>query len=309
MAVSVGGPNPGDPGKKFRKRQIRYNSAQGFREASPFDVRTGQDVPLVYDPKNQVALLEVIEVRKDYLICEGLNPYTEKWMDRALVAKPYFLQITPFDGKTIQLADGTKIQYDYDATDLNKRTVTTTTAAGVVTEVTQTLSPGYFVQDEAQVYVRDVISAIRTTVVSEDGSQAIDNTGLVERNNAGQPIDINGVVVAEKYARPVEWVELNSARSWAQDVSVAFVFVVAMEQTGGEDGTSTTPATWRYTVREWEGDNAVLGSDLDPVASPHHCTRPNIGKVTPAKWGTAAYNEAGDLVMISTTEEEVRSVC
>jgi len=46
MAVRVNGHEQGDMGEPFRRRQIRNNSAQGFRNGAPYDSRSGNDSPL-----------------------------------------------------------------------------------------------------------------------------------------------------------------------------------------------------------------------------------------------------------------------
>jgi hypothetical protein len=46
MAIRINGQEPGDLGPPFRKRQVRHNSAQGFKEGAPYDSRTGNDSPL-----------------------------------------------------------------------------------------------------------------------------------------------------------------------------------------------------------------------------------------------------------------------
>ena len=46
MAVRVNGHEQGDMGEPFRRRQIRRNSAQGFRNGAPYDSRGGNDSPL-----------------------------------------------------------------------------------------------------------------------------------------------------------------------------------------------------------------------------------------------------------------------
>jgi hypothetical protein len=46
MAIRVNGQEKGDLGEPFRKRQFRHNSSQGFRNAAPYDSRTGNDSPL-----------------------------------------------------------------------------------------------------------------------------------------------------------------------------------------------------------------------------------------------------------------------
>ena len=311
MAVRLGGQTPGDMGPPFRKRQIRHNASQGFREDAPFDVRTGHDVPLVISP-DQVALLRVLEVRKDYLICEGVNPYTRKWMPRVAVAKPYLLQVTPFDGKSILLEDGSVVSFAYDpfAEDYNTRVVTTTDTNGnLVSEITETLSHQYFLQDADKTYTKDTISAIRTTVVSEDGSQAIDNTGLIERNNNGDPIDHEENVIPEAKGFPVEWLDLNTgARRWIGPSSAAGFFPVELLNSGGEAGDAEEQCSWKYHIRLPGGDSILL-ADEDIIAEPHVYRRPALGAMAKATAGMARYDNDDELIMYWTNEVPVVSTC
>jgi len=310
MAIRINGQKPGDLGPPFRKRQIRHNSAQGFREGAPFDVRTGHDVPLVNDPRDQVALLEVLEVRKDYLLCEGLNPYTEKWMERVAVAKPYLLQVTPFDGKSIVLDDGSIVSYVYDpAEGYSTRVATTTDTNGnLVSEVTQTLSQEYFIQDTDEVYVRDLIYAIRTTVVSEDGSQAINNTGLIERNNNGDAIDHEGTVIPEAKGFPILWLDVNAAaRGWIGPSLVGF-FPVELLNSDGEAGDATNQCSWKYHIR-LPGGEAILQANVNIIVDPHEYRRPALGAMTTATAGIARYDEDDKLSVYWTNEVPEVSTC
>lgn len=55
---------------------------------------------------------------------------------------------------------------------------------------------------------------------------------------------------------------------------------------GGGEGNATTPASWRYDVRD-AATGELLGSDLDPTAFPHHLQRPSNGPVMRAMRGIA----------------------
>ena len=290
MAIRINGQKPGNLGPPFRKRQIRYNSSHEFRQDAPFDVRTGKDVPLVSDPKDQVALLEVLEEHNDYLVCQGLNPYTEEWMDRVLVAKPYLLQITPFDGKTIELANST-VTYDYDDSDKNTRTATTVDNNDEETSETQTLRVPYFIQDEEETYAKDIICAIRTTVVTEDESQTIDDTGLIERNDAGQPVDEDGNVIDEDKAKRIEWLDLNTgARRWVGPPPVGDLIALDLERSGGKEGDAENPCTFVYHVFPFES-NEMLLANQSPVFGRHRYRRPNLG----VRQEATVYNALEDL--------------
>jgi len=310
MAVRIGGQTPGNLGPPFRKRNIRHNASQGFRQDAPFDVRTGHDVPLVFDPKDQVAILGVLEVRKDYLICEGLNPYTEKWMERVAVAKPYLLQVTPFDGKSIELEDGSIISYQYDPDEgYSTRVVTTTDTNGnLVSEITETLSREYFLQDEDEMFVKDLVYAIRTTVLSEDGSQAIDNTGLLERNDNGDPIDHEGTIIPASKGYPIEWLDLNAgARSFVGPSLVGF-FPIELLNSDGEAGDAETQCSWKYHIR-LPGGNSILQANVDIIVDPHEYRRPALGAMKKATAGIARYDEDDELSVYWTNEVPEVSTC
>jgi hypothetical protein len=86
-------------------------------------------------------------------------------------------------------------------------------------------------------------------------------------------------------------------------------FQIEMTQVGGEQGTSTNPASWTYDVKVWEGDGSILKAGVDPVASPSHYRRPNAGQLDKATFGTATYNLAGELVIIDCNETLKFTTC
>lgn len=86
-------------------------------------------------------------------------------------------------------------------------------------------------------------------------------------------------------------------------------FQIEMTQVGGEQGTSSAPASWTYNVKEWEGDDSILKAGVDPVESPSHYRRPNAGQLSKATFGTATYNAAGELVIIDCNETLIFTTC
>ena len=84
-------------------------------------------------------------------------------------------------------------------------------------------------------------------------------------------------------------------------------FPVAMEQTGGEDGSSTEQASWVYSIRKLHSD-AIIRAGVDPGALPHHYRRPNLGRMETADFGLAMY-DAGELIVLDTNEIWIASTC
>ena len=63
---------------------------------------------------------------------------------------------------------------------------------------------------------------------------------------------------------------------------------VTLTQSGGTQGDGTNPATWTYDITPALDPSAgVVMSAQDPVSSPHHYQRPNVGQVEKADFGLA----------------------
>ena len=77
-------------------------------------------------------------------------------------------------------------------------------------------------------------------------------------------------------------------------IPVGVAFGIKLTQTGGADGTATAAATWTYTVTD-VNDN-VLGTAVDPTASPHNWRRAP-GECAPATAGLAHINGDGNTVI------------
>ena len=61
---------------------------------------------------------------------------------------------------------------------------------------------------------------------------------------------------------------------------------IAMTQTGGNDGTQNTAASWTYTIADLDGN--ILDTDHNPLTDPSTCTNPiSPGRVIPATAGIA----------------------
>lgn len=77
-------------------------------------------------------MFTVLEEKGDYLLCEGRNPETGKELNNIAVAKPYLLQQTPWDGRTVEV-DGNSVTYQY--TEIGKRRATATIDGEEVVEI------------------------------------------------------------------------------------------------------------------------------------------------------------------------------
>jgi hypothetical protein len=181
MAINIGG-KLGKLPQPFKKRIQRISATRGFRFPTPYDPRTGHNVPLTPGP--HVGLFTVLEEFEDHLVCEGYDPDKNKWLDEIFVAKPYVLQQTPFDGESVVYSDMT-VSYAYTA--IGKRTASATIDEEAVEE-NQRITPDYFADEE--------LTCIRAAI------QGHKDSGLV----------IDDVI-------SVEWVDLNAAgRCWAEVV-------------------------------------------------------------------------------------------
>ena len=86
-------------------------------------------------------------------------------------------------------------------------------------------------------------------------------------------------------------------------------FLVELTQAGGSQGTASTPASWTYDVRLFEGDGTILFANMDIVADPSHYRRPNVGQMAVATYGQAAYNSDGDLLIVDCNETLIFTSC
>jgi len=73
-------------------------------------------------------------------------------------------------------------------------------------------------------------------------------------------------------------------------------FPILLAQTGGEQGTPSMPATWRYNIID-AISGLELSPDTDPTAPPHQWKRPPAGKVAAANFGYATLSDSGVLTI------------
>jgi len=74
------------------------------------------------------------------------------------------------------------------------------------------------------------------------------------------------------------------------------VFPVNQTQTGGSQGTTTTPASWTYSVIA-PVTSRTLANAGNPTASPHKWKRTSAGWMITAPFGYAHFNAQGQLVL------------
>ncbi len=137
------------------RNQIRQISGSGDTQVSYFGDRVIVDSDSIgVKPDSQLMQFVVLEEFDDYLACA---PFTQPGDDNSLlpqeydaslgsdslvrvnVAKPYWLQQTPWNGKTVSV-NGETITYDY--TGLGERTADNGTSI-----LTQNITPSYFAGD------------------------------------------------------------------------------------------------------------------------------------------------------------------
>jgi hypothetical protein len=86
------------------------------------------------------------------------------------------------------------------------------------------------------------------------------------------------------------------------------VFPVNLVQTGGSQGTTTTPASWAYRVVD-PVTNEDLATNVNPVNSPHKWKRPSAGWMIPATFGYAHYDTEDQLVLGWINEMVEQEAC
>jgi hypothetical protein len=108
------------------------------------------------------------------------------------------------------------------------------------------------------------------------------------------------------------WSASTSGVSWAlvrlgAGGGQGTVFPVQLEQTGGSQGTDSTPATWTYTVKDIFGN--TLAIMVNPTSSPHVWKRPSVGYMIPATAGIAFYNSINLLSLAWINEVADQEAC
>ncbi|NLY01516.1 MAG: hypothetical protein GXY83_35945 [Rhodopirellula sp.] len=86
------------------------------------------------------------------------------------------------------------------------------------------------------------------------------------------------------------------------------LFPVNLTQTGGSQGTTTTPASWTYSVID-PVTGETLATNVNPTVSPHKWKRPSAGWMITATFGYAHWNTDGDLALGWINEMVEQEAC
>lgn len=86
-----------------------------------------------------------------------------------------------------------------------------------------------------------------------------------------------------------------------------FVFPIMLSQVGGQQGTSTTAASWTYDVFDARSGRKIA-SNVNPTSEPHRWRRP-IGQMSPAYYGYAHYSSHNLLTIGWINEVVVQEPC
>jgi len=124
------------------------------------------------------AFAKVVSVHDDYVLCKFYNPVSDTEGDEVLVAKPFVLRRSPFDGQTITYVTGQIIEYTYDDESSPEYT---RMAEDTVTEEAeeQFLLPSYFVGEVLRIVPGN------TGVTVGEGESAV-GIGWEDINTAGR---------------------------------------------------------------------------------------------------------------------------
>lgn len=169
----------------FPTERLAPSPYRGFQHPPLFDPGRGHNLPLVPDPGPKLGLFEVTEggIKDDYLVCNGTDPNTGKYLQNVAVAKPYVLQKTPFDGSTSYVGN---VEVTYEYIEDFQRVARAVLAEDYPIAEVQRTTPHYF----------------------EGDILAVSKAAWGGRN-ATQWVDENG--------QPIEWIDLNfAARAWAR---------------------------------------------------------------------------------------------
>lgn len=139
----------------------------------------GQAQTSVVAPRS--GLFRMLEEKPDYLVCEGPDPNGTSSLARVYVMKPYELQETPFDGKTIDYG-GEQISYNYLSIGARQATKDSEVE-------TQLITPDY--------YEGTFITAVRVSAAS---------WGLDVINHRTDQEDGNVLMT---------WIDITPGRAWA----------------------------------------------------------------------------------------------
>lgn len=136
----------------------------------------------------------------------------------------------------------------------------------------------------------------------EDGyplefTKATDYTSL---KVTGEPTSSSTPIVAVK--RRGVWIIERFGGSGA-------VFPVSLVQSGGSNGTGSSPPTLRYIVQDPTTGVNLIPTAVDPAATPHKFRRPFVGFVHAATFGLAYRNAQSQIVLMWINEIPYQEPC
>lgn len=251
MAVRMSGGedfNSSDGGDRNRRLPPGYPDMRpvrpGYRNfvfPPLHDPVSGHNLPLV--PEGPVGLFTVlkkqddsgeVDEEDDCVWCTGRDPSTGQLYTRVPVAKPPYLQRTPWDGYEedgstpngqVFTEDDTVYRYKYINDNAGFRFKEIVASQSFVDELAQDITPAYFADD--------ILTVARA----------------VHRPVSGEP-------TLTKQGRPIEFVDLNSAgRRWRDDEKTGVCHVIVFNGSG----------FWARTVATGSFDSwgGLVPSDLD----------------------------------------------
>ena len=221
-------------------RRKRRPPAPAFRVPAPYNPMTGKHAPLGWLPDlTRVAMMQVLSVQDDYLICRGYDPEARLFLNLVAVGKPLLLQKTPWDGKTYSIS-GEDVTFTYEDDDTR-----TLDYSGGDT-VRQTMSYPYF--------VGELLGTAKpvTTLGNTAGTLVGDNCVLT---------DATAQILYDSSGNPIAWLDLNvGGRGWVEGQASVW---------GKLDGALAYDETTGVTVSVWSADwSEDTGDDIENVLPP-----------------------------------------
>ena len=181
MTIEVGSNTP------FLRRTPKRARYPAFEYPPSFDIGRGHNLPLL-DLKFRLGTFRVVEERDDYLICRGYDPNaSKKWPTKVLVAKPWVLQRTPWDGKTVTLG-GKSVNFTYK--------LETQSGRGRLKRIARATVPEAI----------EEIQRITMDYVKNDLITATQN----RKTSVHDYIDVR-----TEYGQRIHWIETDGTRCWA----------------------------------------------------------------------------------------------
>lgn len=108
------------------------------------------------------------------------------------------------------------------------------------------------------------------------------------------------------------WKQSGTGLKWGilrlSKYSPPSLFPVILSQAGGEQGSSSSGASWTYDVTDVVTDSA-LASGVNPTVSPHRWKRPSVGQMSSANFGYAHYDATNQLVLGWINEMVIQTAC